>query len=101
MKKTGYQMKKEWEQFHKDHPRVYNLITRYALEGIKRGRKNGSINQIFEVIRWNHYTGSESEEFKLSNSHRAFYARLFMQENPEYDGFFRTNKSKADDYALA
>ena len=101
MRKTGYQMRKEWEDFHRDHPRVFNLITRYALEGVRRGRKNGSINQIFEVIRWNHEIGTDDQEFKLCNNHRAFYARLFMEEYPQYDGFFRTKPSKGDYCALA
>jgi hypothetical protein len=32
------------------------------------------------------------EDFKINNNHRAYYARLWMREHPQYDGFFRTRR---------
>jgi len=34
------------------------------------------------------------DDYKISNDYIALYARLFMHENPQYKGFFKTKPMK-------
>tara|TARA_E500000081_G_scaffold84088_1_gene85309 strand:- start:107 stop:388 length:282 start_codon:yes stop_codon:yes gene_type:complete len=86
--------RKMWE-FHKDNPHVMDLVEKYTFEAIRRGFEHYSINSIFERIRWHEDIETEDErEFKLSNNHRAYYARYFHHKHPEYEGFFRTKETR-------
>ena len=81
----------EVEKFHKNHPDVWILFGVFTKDRIALGYKNYSVNAIFERIRWETDSGGDSVyEFKLNNNFRAFYARAWMDANPEHDGFFRT-----------
>lgn len=85
---------KFWE-FHLANPKVYELFDRFTWESIRRGRETFSATIVFERIRW--YTMVETvsdDDFKISNNHRPYYARLWMRNNPKYDGFFRTSAVK-------
>ncbi|MBC8324318.1 MAG: hypothetical protein H8E27_01655 [Verrucomicrobia subdivision 3 bacterium] len=84
-----------WASYHQAHPEVYRRFIQFTLEVIEAGREHYSAQAIIERIRW------ETEiqgggEFKLPNAHVAFYSRLFMEDHPMHDGFFRTAQSDAD-----
>jgi hypothetical protein len=84
-------LKEKWWEFHKQNPHVYELFEQFTFQAINAGFENYSANAVFERIRW--HTDIETKSnggFKLSNNHRAYYARYFHHLNPEYDGFFRT-----------
>jgi hypothetical protein len=34
------------------------------------------------------------EPYKINDHYSAYYARLFMRDYPEYDGFFRTRRTR-------
>ena len=50
---------------------------------------------IFNAIRWETDINATGE-FKINNNAKPFYARKFMKEHPQYNGFFRKRHSKAD-----
>ena len=90
------QWKAKFEQFHAANPLVYELVKKYTLDVIATGRDTFSMTSIFERIRWHTDIETKCErEFKLSNNHRAYYARYFMHLHPEHDGFFRTKETKS------
>ena len=74
--------------FHQENPHVLREIARVCLTEARRGKKRWSINAAFEVVRYNHRIATTGEPYKLSNNHRAFYARWLMRDIPELDGFF-------------
>ncbi len=86
---------KMWE-FHKRNPHVMDLVEKYTFEAIRKGRKHYSINSIFERIRWHEDIETGHEDFKLSNNHRAYYARYFHHKHPKYDGFFKIKQTKGE-----
>jgi hypothetical protein len=45
-------------------------------------------------IRWETTVETLGGDFKISNNFIAYYSRLFMDEHPEYRGFFRTKTLK-------
>ena len=81
--------------YHNDNPHIYTAFKKYTLEAINRGYKNFSAEFIFNIIRWE--TGiSGNDKFKINNNYKAFYSRLFMNDNKQYNGFFRIRRSKYD-----
>ena len=87
-------LKEKWWDFHQDNPHVYELFERFAFQAIQAGFKNYSANAVFERIRWHTDIETQGSGFKLSNNHRAYYARYFHTRNPDYDGFFRTKQTR-------
>lgn len=96
------QMRQAAQQFHCDHPEVWDLFVRFTFELIHRGFEHYSARAVFHRIRWEtaEARGVDSNEFKIGNNHSPFYARRFMRMYPEYgpseddegnriQGFFR------------
>jgi ABC-type proline/glycine betaine transport system substrate-binding protein len=83
-------LKQKWWEFHKANPQVYELFKRFTFEALRSGRKNYSAYAIFQRIRWHSEIETQGDDFKLNNNHQPYYARLFMHDHPQYDGFFRT-----------
>ena len=97
MKTREEEMNEQAEAFHMQHPEVSRLFVRFANEIIDRGYSHYSVNAIFERIRWetDKPDVDGKSTFKLSNNHRAWYARKFMEAFPEHSGFFRTRPRKS------
>ena len=85
-----------FEVWHQQNPEVYRLFKRFAGEGIRAGRKHLGTNMIIERIRWYSAVETTGDIYKINNNFAPYYARMFMKDFPQYDGFFRTRKSKAD-----
>lgn len=81
----------EFWKFHAANPHVYELFDQFTRQSIGAGRKHFSATIVFERIRWATMVETVgSPDFKMSNNHRPYYARLWMRNNPEHRGFFRT-----------
>lgn len=79
--------------FHKRRPEVWELFHRFTMEKVNRGFKNYGAKSIMERIRWETDTVADApDQFKLGNNVTAFYARWWMNANPEHEGFFRLRK---------
>lgn len=77
-------------QFHEANPTVYQTLLHLSREWVRRrsGQKC-SISMLFETARWLLSLETESvDEFRLNNTHRAFYSRLLMLNHPELSGLF-------------
>jgi len=87
-----------WE-YHVAHPKVWELFCIFTLERITRGFKHYSAKGIYERIRWE--TDQANHEgvaaFKLNNNYHALYARMFMDNYPQYRTFFRTRHLISND----
>lgn len=81
-------------EFHEANPDVYAELVKLCRNVKSRGRERWSINAAFEVLRYSRLQ-TRGDEFKLNNSHRALYARLIMENEPDLDGFFETRERSA------
>jgi len=88
-------LKDEFDKFHKENPEVWELFVKFTFDVINTGRRNYSVNAVFERIRWHTDIETTGKPFKLSNNHRAYYARHFHEKYPDYDGFFRTKQLRS------
>ena len=80
----------EWYVYHQNNPRIYQLVCQYANQAIRAGHQNYGIATIWERIRWEITVNTNDMHFKMPNNHRAYYARLWLKDNPGYPDFFRT-----------
>lgn len=87
--------KDKFEQFHSDNPHVWELFKKYTMDAVNAGYKSYGVASIFERIRWHSDIETTGDTFKINNNHKAFYARMFMDEYPKHSGFFRTRIQKA------
>jgi hypothetical protein len=81
--------------FHLANPLVYELLVKYARQW-GRTNEHGSINALFERVRWDFRTSIQpTDKFRLNNNHRAFYARLIESQEPDIRrGFFRLRQQR-------
>lgn len=85
----------KFNQYHRDNPQVYELFKRFTFMAIKRGHNRLSAWMIANRIRWETSIETFSvDEYKISNDYIALYARMFMQDHPQYNGFFKTKEMK-------
>jgi hypothetical protein len=97
LKKELDSRKKEWWAWHRMNPEVWEKFEEYTLEAIHSGnRRHYSHWAIVNRIRWNREIETQGGEFKISNDHIAFYARLFHARHPDYDGFFKLKPLKEE-----
>lgn len=83
--------------FHRDNPKVYAALVRFAREAKAAGRTRIGIKALIERFRW--YTAVEvngaGDGFKINNSWAPFYARLIASDS-EFRDLFEVRRSVAD-----
>ncbi len=94
----GDSIPERFKRFHAANPHVYDALVNLARRfRERRGESKIGIGMLYEVLRWNYYMTTESEDdYKLSNDFRACYARLIMQKESDLKGIFQTKQSVAD-----
>ncbi len=93
-KPTNNLEKKFWE-FHKDNPNFYVLFSRFTMDVVASKRERFGVSMIIERIRWYTAIETRNDAFKINNNFSAYYARLWMRDNPEHDGLFSTRELTA------
>lgn len=78
---------KTFQQYDQEHPEIYAVYKNVAEEFIKKGAIKMGSKRIIEEIRW-HKLVKTNEFFKVSNNYTAYYARKFVNDHPQYAGFF-------------
>lgn len=86
---------KEFLQYHQTHPHLYEAFKTVAFDALNIGFKNYGAKGIFEIIRWKRAERGDGE-FKINNNYAPLFARLFVNEYPQYADFFRFKKSRFD-----
>lgn len=97
--RTSYmKMRDAFVKFDKENPDVWQYFLRFVKQLQDRGYRHFGVAAIIERIRWEVALETRSADgFKVCNNHRAFYARKYQKQFPEWDGFFltKTQKSKS------
>lgn len=88
--------KEKFDRYHAENPQIYEAFEKFTFQVINAGRKYFGAGAIFERMRWESAVSAINKPFKLCNSYRAFYARLFEERHPQYKDFFRKRNSIAD-----
>ena len=76
-------------KYHEDNPNVYELFKQFTFYMIDAGWNRYSAHAIIQRVRWESDIKTISTDgLKISNNHFPYYARLFMEDYPDHDGFF-------------
>ena len=92
-------------QFDQDNPKVWDLFVEIVLKHINAGHRKGSVEFIFNIMRWQHDMETTDPFYKINNNHKPFYARKWRKccadsTNPKWvalQNYFQTRESQADD----
>jgi hypothetical protein len=98
-------LKRDFLIHHQKNPTHYELFDQFTRDRIDRGFDHYGSDAILNQIRWHtdQPNPAEGDEFKINNNWSAFYARMWMLDNPYYgpDGvngkFFRIRHIPDDD----
>lgn len=82
------------KKFDRENPHVYVMFSGFARQALGAGRERFGIAAIWERMRWEMAFTTDGDEFKISNNHRAYYARRIMAENRDFEGFFITKQAR-------
>lgn len=83
-------------RYHADNPQVYALFDKFTRYAIKHGRTRLSAKMLFERIRWETtFAAQGGDGFKINNNMSAYYARLWIRNNPRHSDFFATRELRA------
>jgi alpha-acetolactate decarboxylase len=93
--KPSNSLEKRFWEFHKENPHVYALFNRFAMDVVASKRERFAVSPIIERIRWYTAIETRNDAFKINNNFRAYYARLWMRNNPEYENLFSTRELTA------
>jgi hypothetical protein len=90
-------IKRQFEMFHAANPLIYDALLKYSRQAKAAGKQHYSISIVFERVRWHMHieTTDYSDDFKLNNNYKAYYARLLMEREPDLEGFFQLRRLKA------
>lgn len=84
-----------------DNYHVLRAFGRYALMLREKGRRDRySAYTIRERLRWDTLISEVGTEYKISNNHTPFIARLIMKITPALDGLFTTKNKFATTVSL-
>lgn len=95
---------KAFEEFDKDNPQVWKLFVKLVIKHLNAGHRKGSVEFIFNIMRWEHDMQTTDPFYKINNNHKPFYARKWMkfcteQSDPKWlkvKDYFSIRESKAD-----
>jgi len=87
-------LKEKFDLWDEENPEVYKLFCKFTLQAAEKGHKRLSAWMIVNRIRWETSVVTVGNDYKVSNDFIALYARKFMQDHPEYDGFFSVKSMK-------
>tara|TARA_R110002074_G_scaffold312013_1_gene482784 strand:+ start:185 stop:481 length:297 start_codon:yes stop_codon:yes gene_type:complete len=88
--------KAEFDKFDVEHPEFWEKFREMTFSTIQRGRTRYSARTIWEVMRW-HTTIDSGGRFKCEDCWVPFFARKFMYEHPQHEGFFSLKKAPYDE----
>ena len=77
--------------YHEAHPEVWRLFQEFAVERLRRGFRHYSADAILHRVRWecDAVTRNAADgPFKLNDHFSSRYARLLMERDARFAGFF-------------
>lgn len=91
----GQTLEQRFQAFHRANPWVYTAMVKLTDRYVATGAKRVSVKMLAEVIRFEYGATRGGEPYRLNNSHTALYARLLLQDHPEWDGLIELRQRRA------
>ena len=94
---TGYTIREGFNTFNSENPHIYKEFERQALKAIEKGRTKLSAKLIINWIRWNEVLRSSDINFKINDAFQSYYARHFVELNPQHKDSFNFRKLRNEE----
>jgi len=94
---SGDRLDRAFWRFHRDNPRVYELLVRYARQAKAAGHSHFGMKMLWERLRW--YVMIETRDtsgLKLNNNYHSRYARLIMAREEDLSEMFELRELKTE-----
>lgn len=81
-----------FRDFHQRNGWVYTALEAMTADLVLAGQRRVGMKMLVEVLRWQYarQTLDQSSPWRLNNNHTSRYARLLLEQHPEWDGVFET-----------
>jgi len=86
---NGKWTKEKFDQHHAENPEIYKMFCHYAHKAAAV-RRYYSAKCVFHRVRWETMIEEKRSDFKIDDGWISHYARKFMEDFPEHEGFFET-----------
>ena len=71
--------KDAFEKFDQDNPQVWKLFVQLVIKHINAGHKRGSVEFIFNIMRWEHDMETTDPFYKINNNILYFISYIELQ----------------------
>lgn len=89
-------IQERFELMHKTHPEIYETFCKTIEDIMRRGFKRWSADGVFHIMRYTTKAdGRDIERYKLNNDYISRYARMWADEHPQHEGFFKFRELKS------
>lgn len=85
-------LEKAFERYHDAHPEFYEAFDLAAKELIGRGYKRFSAIMLMGIVVWKREP--DEPPLSVSTGLAAYFARYWLEKNPEHPEFFKLGKLK-------
>lgn len=84
-----------FREYDRAHPEVFRKFRELA-DGLRAaGWSRYSADALMHRIRWHYHVERQDREWKINNDFSSRYARLLMDVDPSFVGFFETRVLKS------
>ena len=91
----GESIQQRFESFHALNPWVLRQLERMTADCAERGFGHIGIGMLFELLRYRYGAATRGDAFRLNNDYRSRYARLLIEEHPEWTHLFEVRALRA------
>jgi hypothetical protein len=88
---SGLSIAERFEMFHEANPHVAKALESLAAQWLRR-HERASMKALFERLRWESGLQTHGEAYRLNNNYTAHYARLLIEQRPEWADAFETRE---------
>ncbi|WOX11474.1 hypothetical protein [Streptomyces sp. N50] len=89
-----------FEDFHAEHPWVYEALERLTVQWVAAGGGRIGVKALFEQLRWLAPEITDGEPFQLNNNFTSRYARLLRAGHPEWRDVFELRRLRSGDLEM-
>lgn len=87
--------RKTFEEYDQEHPKIYELFKKFAIQLMANGKKHYGAKSIMERIRWHFDVDERGDDFKINNNYTSRYVRKLIAEHPMFENFFFLRELKS------
>ena len=94
---NGKSIAEGFKDFHEKNPHIYEAFESTVKKHLKQGRRKLSAKEIVNFIRWNGGFFKNDVDFKINDAYQSYYARLFVELNPDHKDVFSFRKLRNEE----